>query len=173
MGIFISQKCSSCHSPRLVLISRSCLDTDYFALPSTNCSYSKYLLRTPRSQSELGEGAGRISVLGFLFGSWRSGCESLHEMHPGSLREMGSRCQHPALPGRAAGGFWSIAFPPLMTKGNHFSCISLKKRFLRGSFPTDKVSVPLPGRQAGALKTIEECDGQILWIAESSRQADS
>lgn len=50
------------------------------------------------------------------------------------------------------------------TKEKHFSCISLKKRFLCDSFPTDKVS----GRQAGALKTIEECDGKILWIAKSS-----
>lgn len=33
----------------------------------------------------------------------------------------------------------------------------------------DKVSVPLPDRQAGTLKTIEECGGKILWIAESSR----
>lgn len=45
----------------------------------------------------------------------------------------------------AAGGFWNMTFPPLMTKGSHFSCVSLKKRFLCDSFPTDKVSVPLPG----------------------------
>lgn len=38
----------------------------YFALPSTNCSYSKYLLQTPRSQSQLEGQEGSLCLASCL-----------------------------------------------------------------------------------------------------------
>lgn len=126
---------------------------NYFALPSTNCSYSEYLLQIPRSQSELrGQeaslclpsclAAGGV-VLGVL-------TQCLHEIHPGSLWEMGSWCQHLTLPGRALQRLKRTILAAFPFKRDFSVTVSL----LVGCQP------PLPGRRAGALKTIEECDGK-------------
>lgn len=103
-------------------------------------------------------------MLGFLFGNWRSGCGSpnatcLCEIHLGSLWEMGSWCQHSTLPGRAL----------QRLKRTILAAFPFKRGFSETVSLLIKVSVPLPSRQAGALRTIEECGGKILWIAQSSQ----
>lgn len=98
-------------------------------------------------------------------------------------------CQQHTLPEGGGGGGWLLGWvcwkilecylstSVVMTKGNCFSSTLLKERFLCSvgvdSVLTNKVSVPILGRCAWELKTIEESDGKIHCTAESSRLTDS
>lgn len=65
----------------------------------------------------------------------------------------------------------------ITTKGNYFSSALLRKMFLRAvevdSVLPDKAAVPVLGRHAQELKTIEEYDGKIHCTAASTWLADS